>query len=141
MPKPKSVRAYTASVPALDDEHQEILNACRDLRRALRADAPLGELESIAKTLANRASDHFSREEREMRKGAYSLYPWHRRQHHAALSRANGLARQIHSGDREAARELAQFMTKWMTDHVGLADRLLSAHLRNRRREREVGVS
>ena len=135
MPKPKSVRTPAAGVPVLEDEHQAIFDACTNLRRALREDAPLRELRSIAKNLSAHAAGHFSHEEREMRKTGYSLYPWHRRQHHAALSKANALARGIDSGDREAARELLQFMTKWMTDHVGLADRLLAAHLRNRQRE------
>jgi hemerythrin len=45
------------------------------------------------------------------------------------------LERRIRRGDRDAAIELLDFLSTWLTDHIRLADRMLGAFLRNHQRE------
>jgi hemerythrin len=127
--------AHAVHVSEVDDEHQRIFRLCDDLQRALIAGAATVEVQSIVDALIIHTAQHFSHEEREMRAAGYSLYAWHRAQHHTARTRVKALERRIRRGDRDAAIELFEFLHAWLNDHVRLADRMLGAHLRNRQRE------
>jgi hemerythrin len=127
--------AHAVYIPEVDEEHQQIFRLCDDLQRAMIAGAATPEVLSIVDDLVIHAAQHFSHEEREMREAGYSLYAWHRRQHHAARTRIRLLERRVRRGDRDAAIELLEFLSGWLSDHVRLADRMLGAYLRNHQRE------
>ncbi|HLY17807.1 MAG TPA: hemerythrin family protein [Bryobacteraceae bacterium] len=121
-------------VPEIDREHQALLQLCDDLSRANRGHAPLSRVKWIAHEIADRTAAHFAHEEREMRRAPYPHFAWHRRQHHTARTALAALTGRIHQGDRHAARELLSFLPAWLNDHIAIADRMLGAHIRNRRR-------
>lgn len=127
--------SHAVHVPDVDDEHQQLFRLCNDLQRALLDGSATGEVQSMVAELVIHTAHHFSHEQREMRAAGYSLYEWHRRQHHAALTKVRAMERRIRRGDRDAAIELLNYLPAWLNDHVRLADRMLGAHLRNRQRE------
>jgi len=133
--------AHAVHVPEFDDEHRLIFRLCDDLQRAMIAGVATTEMQSIVEDLVIHTSHHLSHEEREMRASGYPLYAWHRRQHHTARSRIKILERRIRRGDRDAAIELLNFLSAWLTDHIRLADRMLGAFLRNHQRELSVHAS
>jgi len=126
--------ALTVDVPTMDEEHQQVLRLCDDLQRAMMAGAPTPDVHSVVDGLVIHVAQHFSHEERDMRRTGYAQYQWHRRQHHAASSKLRVMERRIRRGDRDAAIELLDFLSAWLADHVRLADRMLGAHLRNYQR-------
>jgi hemerythrin len=126
---------HAVRVPAVDDEHRRLFRLCADLQRAMMAGAATTEVQSIVEDLVIHVALHFSHEEREMRSAGYSLYAWHKRQHHTARSKVRLLERRIRRGDRDAALELLEFLSGWLNDHIRLADRMLGAYLRNHQRE------
>jgi hypothetical protein len=40
----------------------------------------------------------------------------------------------MEKGDSAAAGELLEFLAGWLRDHMGVADRMMGAHLRNHQR-------
>ena len=131
-------QAPDVDVPEMDADHQLLCQVCDRLREAIASDAPLGDVEPLLDELVRRTQDHFSNEEREMRECGYSHYAWHARQHRAAADKVIAFERRILNGDRQAAGELLEFLSGWLDDHIGIADRMLAAHLRNRRRAAAV---
>jgi len=126
--------AQAVHVPEVDAEHQLLFELCGRLQRASTARAPLPQMRSIVQELVTQAAVHFLHEEQEMRSAGYLHFAWHRRQHRAALARITPLERRIQSSDGEAARELLEYLSGWLNDHIGIADRMLGAYLRNRQR-------
>lgn len=126
---------HSVHVPAVDDEHRQILRLCDDLQGALMAGAATSEVQSLVDDLVIHTAQHLSHEERQMRAAGYPLYAWHHRQHHTARLRVRALERRIRRGDRDAAIELLDFLAVWLRDHIRLADRMLGAYLRNHQRE------
>src|SRR5689334_10588106 len=121
-------------VPEIDEEHAALFRLCSELESAFKDAAPAREVESLVANLKTRSQEHFAHEEREMRSGGYAHYGWHRRQHQAARAKLKLLERGARSGDREAARDAAVSLNRWLHDHIAVADRMLGAFLRNRRR-------
>lgn len=125
---------YSVHVPEIDAEHQAIFRLCREFQAVTRSGAN-AQVRASLNELAIYSLEHFWHEERQMRAADYPFYSWHRQQHHTARKRIRELQEPIRRGDREAARELLAFLRDWLHDHIRLTDRMLGAHLRNRRRE------
>ncbi|MGA2135570.1 MAG: bacteriohemerythrin [Bryobacteraceae bacterium] len=141
MPKFQWKERYAVHVAAVDDEHQMLFQLCASLESALTAGVSAGRVRSLTEDLIRHAAEHFSHEEREMRAAGYAHYAWHRRRHKTALRKVSELRARIRRGDREAADELLRFLQGWLNDHIGIADRMLGAFLRNQQRAREAQAS
>ncbi|HTQ54068.1 MAG TPA: bacteriohemerythrin [Bryobacteraceae bacterium] len=132
---------HAVHVPEVDDEHQLLFRLCRDLQVAIAAGATTAQVQPILDELIAHAAEHFSHEERQMRAAGYSHYAWHQRQHHAARAKLVWFARRIRRGNASAVRELLDFLQGWLNDHIGIADRMLGAYLRNYQRQRTARAS
>jgi hemerythrin len=132
--------SHAVHVPEVDDEHRQIFRLCDDLQRAMMAGAPTADVQAIVDELVIHTAHHFSHEERQMRAAGYTHYAWHHRLHHAARSHIKVLERRIRRGDRDAAIELLNFLSPWLSDHIRLADRMFGAYLRNHQRELSARV-
>lgn len=123
--------AHSVYLPELDAEHRAIYRLGDELHKALLAGAETAQLQPIMVSLWESAEQHFRHEERLMRAVHYSAFAWHKRQHDAARKRAKALAKRIEGGDSAAAEDLLQFLSDWLRDHMAVADRMMSAFLRN----------
>jgi hemerythrin len=64
----------------------------------------------------------------------YTALAWHKSQHDAVRKRAKSALTRMEKGDSAAAGELLEFLAGWLRDHMGVADRMMGAHLRNHQR-------
>jgi len=138
MPEFEWTRQNVVDVPDVDEEHQALFRLCADLQNAVKAGAPAAQVHSILDDLIAHTAEHFSHEERQMRTTGYSHYAWHQRQHHTARSKVTAFERRVRRGDLDAAREMLDFLHGWLKEHIGIADRMLAAHLRNHQRQLQV---
>lgn len=124
---------WTASdamwVEELDGEHKEIVAAVAGLMQATASEAM-----HAMQRLAGSVADHFAHEERLMRAARYEGMAWHKQQHDAARRRLQQFATAVARGEASAAAELTHYLTEWLRRHTRIADRMLGAFLRNRRR-------
>ncbi len=123
--------ANSVYLPELDAEHRAIYQLGDELHKALVAGAKLAQLQPILVNLLETWEQHFRHEERLMRAVHYSAFAWHKRQHDVARKSAKALSKRIEGGDLAAAEELIKFLSVWLRDHMAVADRMMSAFLRN----------
>jgi hemerythrin len=121
-------------VAEIDDEHKEIFEAVTQVHDLLTSRSPLSELRKAATRLTSRIAGHFAHEERLMAAARYCSIRWHKQAHHAARRRVKQFVVRIEEGDSQAGVELVEYLTSWLNDHTGVADRMMGAFLRNHRR-------
>jgi len=124
---------HTVFQPEFDAEHRELFRLGDELQRAVQAGAEPQTIDEAIRLLAAEIESHFAHEERLMRSSRYSGYEWHKRQHDSARQRVQALA-----AEPEA---LLRYLAGWFRDHTGVADRMMSASLRNAGRVREMAAS
>ena len=127
----KCSNALSVYLPEIDAEHRALYRLGNELHMAAMAGAEPAVLQPILANLLETAEQHFRHEERLMRAIHYTAFAWHKAQHDAARKRSRALARSIADGDPAAAGELIEFLSEWLRGHVGVADRMMSARLRN----------
>jgi hemerythrin len=71
-----------------------------------------------------------------MRASRYAEYEWHKRQHGNARRKLEALAGQLGKTGGPGFSQSLDSLAEWLTLHIGIADRMASAHLRNHVRER-----
>ena len=125
---------HAVFVPEIDAEHRNIYRAGAALDHALLAGARAPQIREMVRAAVSSIEDHFAHEERLMRAARFSGLEWHKRQHDGARKRVKAFARRLEAGEKQAAQELLDYLGPWMRDHVGLADRMMCAYLRNRQR-------
>jgi hemerythrin-like metal-binding protein len=88
--------------------------------------------------LARSLAGHLASEERMMRRVRYPGIRWHAGQHDTGRRKMAELAAAVKESSEPEILDKLNELGKWLTDHVGLADRMFAAHMRNNRRERLV---
>ena len=123
--------ALSVYLPEIDAEHRAIYRLGDELHQAVLANADQARLQPILMNLLETAEQHFRHEERLMRAIHYTAFDWHKRQHDAVRKRSRAAARRVAAGDLAAAGELVEFFSEWLHGHMAVADRMMSARLRN----------
>jgi hemerythrin len=121
-------------VTEIDDEHKEIFEVLSSLQKVLASRGPLPQVSKVIQRLVASIVGHFAHEERLMRAARYGSLRWHKKSHDAAHKRVRQFALRIEQGDNNAGLELVEYLTSWLHDHTGLADRMMGAFLRNQQR-------
>lgn len=125
-------------VPEIDSDHRKVFRDVEKARQALSNGTPASQVGFQLWRLSKSLSAHLSSEERAMRESQYEAFHWHQQQHHTGREKMARLLEVAHRHDLRKIDAALQEFTQWLRDHVGLADRMLAAHLRNDRRERLV---
>jgi hemerythrin-like metal-binding protein len=123
--------AHSVYLPEIDAEHRTIYRLGDELHKAVLAGAELAQLRPVLVNLLESQEQHFRHEERLMRAIHYEAFAWHKHQHDAVRKKSKALAKRIEAGDSAAAGELLAFLSDWLRDHLGVADRMMGARLRN----------
>ena len=123
--------AYSVYLPEIDAEHREIYRLAGDFHKALLSGADAEKLHAMLTNLLEAEEQHFRHEERLMKAMHYMGAEWHKKQHDAARKKSRELARRMAQGDAAASIDLLKFLSQWLNDHIGVADRMMGASLRN----------
>ena len=123
--------AHSVYLPEIDAEHRALYRLGDELHKAMLAGADPVHLKPVVDNLLESAEQHFRHEERLMRAIHYTSFDWHKGQHDAARKKVRALAKRIDAGDAAATGELLEFLAEWLRGHLGVADRMMGARLRN----------
>ena len=123
-------------VAGIDEEHEAIGRIVDEMAAGLCRAAPKKDLVRITRRLVDCVEKHFAHEERLMKTERYESFDWHKRQHNAARKRLREFVRPVEKGDDVAAGVMITFLSAWLEGHAGLADSMMGAFLRNRKRGR-----
>lgn len=115
--------AFEIGVPAVDDEHRDILNRLNSLR-ALVATAARAEVEASLDDLVQTVRVHFDHEEHLMATHNYAGLTTHQASHANLLSTLELIREDLGRGEAMRAGDgLAEFFTVFFSSHVPIVDR------------------
>jgi hemerythrin-like metal-binding protein len=122
---------YEVFVPEIDAEHQAIFRIGAELQQAMVAEAPTERMSEIVRGVMAAVEDHFRHEERLMRKARYLGRDWHKKQHDGVRRNLKEYAKRVAEDDRQASKEMLEYLSHWLHDHTAVTDRMMTACLRN----------
>ena len=117
--------------PKIDADHRKLFEDLEKLRRAIELGTPNGQAALHSWHLSKSFAAHLAGEERLMRRSEYPGLDWHQRQHHTGRKKLARLAGAVQAKERTVMEQALEELAEWFTDHIGLADRMFAAHLRN----------
>lgn len=122
-------------LPQLDEEHLQLIRALEELHSAIDSGARAPKIEFLLARMVEEVAAHFAHEEGLMRTSRYPEYEWHSQQHGTASRKIKTLIGQVRHTSRSSISQSLDSFAAWLKFHVGIADRMASAHLRNHARE------
>ena len=122
---------YSVYLPEIDAEHREIYRLAHEFHKALLSGKDVDHLKVLVANLMEAEEQHFRHEERLMKAMHYQGAEWHKKQHDTARKRSREMVRRLGAGDATAAVDTLKFLSQWLNDHITVADRMMSASLRN----------
>lgn len=131
-PKPP----FLTGVPAIDQQHVELLTAIQDLRRAMAERRGPAALSATLDFMINYGETHFTCEEAYMRQIAYPGLAAHRTEHAYFRAQIAALDQRLRAGDGGAALDLSALLFKWLQEHILLEDASYTEFARQQARSR-----
>ncbi|MGE5545517.1 MAG: bacteriohemerythrin [Solirubrobacterales bacterium] len=119
---------FKLGLPAMDSDHEELLELCNEFFAAAHARSGLGELCAILGRLILRTRAHFLAEERLLDRHNYPGLALHKAEHARLLTQADGLKDRFDTAESTEAvgdltLETADFLRTWLLDHIRINDR------------------
>lgn len=112
------------SVPRMDREHAEILQAAAELRFALNSSLQNTQLLTrLLDEFAEAAAGHFASEEDMMQAGGYQGWRAHASEHKRLLEQIIDVKTGFAAGAINPCGTLALFVEVWTTQHIQRSDR------------------
>jgi hemerythrin len=124
--------SFSVKVPSLDEQHQQLVGYLNELHAmVLEPPQDSNGYEPILEKLTAYADQHFSHEERLMRRCGYPDYIEHKGMHGEFLTEVRKFEDQMREGSI-VGQELLFFLQNWLISHIKGTDKeysdLLVAH-------------
>lgn len=119
---------FKLGLPAIDSDHQQLLELCNQFLEAAQAEQPIRQLAEILDRLILRTRAHFLAEERLLDRHGYPGLAIHKAEHDRLLVQAGTLKARYDDASQDAdvrhlTMETADFLQVWLLDHIRTNDR------------------
>jgi len=121
--------AYSVGHPDIDSQHKRLFQLAEQLHAAMTAGKGKQVLSTTLGNLIAYTKRHFADEELLMQSNRYPFYQQHRAEHVALTEQVVRFQRSF-EGRAAISVELMQFLSKWLTHHIGSLDKKVGDHLR-----------
>lgn len=129
-------------VPAIDDDHRELVDCYNRLFRAIFTDHDGAAARTLFEALVERTEDHFHREEILMERFGYPDLAAHKAEHQCLLVSARLLQERIlASGSLPVTCHRFAFLRSWLLNHIIGTDRALARFILQAREPAGVGTA
>ena len=119
----------TIGVDEIDDDHKKLVNLFNILNHSLTEGATTDYVEAVLEELINCTVWHFSHEERLMLKYGYDRFEDHKAEHKDLIESARELQQKFIQTGKLDEREDLEFLQRWLTEHILVADLRLGSYL------------
>ena len=110
---------FSVGVDLLDADHKTLIDMINLVANSIEVGQSTETLGEVIQLLYEYAEFHFIREEVLMEACGYSDLDEHRKTHQSLKQKVSGILDQYaENPDSVGARELLEFMTAWLTDHI-----------------------
>lgn len=119
---------YSVGDPAVDQEHQELIDLVNTAAGAILDGRPAADIERCLGDILQAISAHFAHEETQMRRAQYDQLTEHKTDHERLLDDLRDIMDQSGGYQASTADRLVAVLESWFTDHSRIHD----ARLHNR---------
>ena len=122
--------AFSVGFEPIDNQHKELVKMINGLFESSKEGAAAADktfLQTIKKA-ADYARDHFSQEDKYMVQAGFPNLSEHRKQHDDFLETVIKAMQEFETG-KTAPIELAQFLKKWLLNHIAVSDKQYAPYL------------
>lgn len=113
---------YSVGVPAVDHEHEELIDTINKLHDAMQTAADHEHVVEALGEIYAQISAHFALEEKFMRDAHYRAYPEHKLDHETLLDELRDIMDRVDDDGRYNEGELSQDLDRWFSDHFRIHD-------------------
>jgi len=118
----------------IDEDHKRLVGFVNDLSEAIERNQDEKVVGRILLELIEYTRDHFAREEKVMAAAGYPHAERHKKIHRALTRQVMVMSeRYVSEPSHEVTRELIDFLSAWLVDHIIKEDRQIGAYLRGKR--------
>ncbi len=124
--------AYAVGIPAIDNDHKNLVARLNHFFGRAQAGASVEELNSILGNLVGQTAEHFSREEWMLERVDIPDLAAHIAEHRRLTEQLRHFHESYHASDkrRELTVDMADFLSRWLIDHIVGQDVPARGHLR-----------
>lgn len=119
---------YSVGDPAIDHEHQELVELVNSAAAAILERRPGTDIDRAFGDLFRAVTSHFALEEEQMRGAAYDQLNPHKADHERLLDELRDLM-EASTRPEDAAERLTRTLEAWFSDHFRTHDARLHRHL------------
>ncbi|MCW3781165.1 hemerythrin family protein [Defluviimonas sp. D31] len=120
---------YSVGDPAVDHEHQELVELVNSAAAAILDGRPGADIDRSFGDLFRAISAHFAHEEKQMRRAEYDQYPPHKADHERLLDALRDIMDDAHDDAEAAAERLTAALEAWFVEHFRTHDARLHRKL------------
>lgn len=121
-------------VPAIDEEHRQLMEITNELYRAIKSDTDQAMLDRTFKHLKGYSEEHFNKEDAFMQRTNYPAAAEHKRHHAEFIQRLENLFVAYRGGDKTAGMDLLALLGNWWRNHMEHDDSKLAQFIRSNAR-------
>jgi hemerythrin len=121
--------SYSVGVPAVDHEHQELIDLVNQLHNALASQQPEDAVAEIFGDLFRAISSHFALEERFMREHGYDQTNQHKADHERLLDELRDIMDDYRYHEDNSGENLTASVETWFANHFKTHDARLHSRL------------
>lgn len=125
-------QTYELGIPAMDRQHQLLVQAINDLHEAMQAGQDRDAVVQTVLQLISYTKVHFESEEHLLTAKGYPEFPDHRMEHHAFVKRVLDFHNAFLDGRVVLSAEVMQFMKEWLAGHILVNDRKYANWMKER---------
>lgn len=109
---------YSVKIPAIDEQHQELVNILNRLFIAVSLREGHKVVAGILDALLVYTQTHFALEERLMRAANYTDYEHHKEEHQKLIAQLDELTRKFMADEKPIYFEMLAFLRTWLREHI-----------------------
>ncbi len=117
---------FSVKIQSIDEQHRKLFNMINDLNNAIKENNEKEKIGIILKDLISYTKSHFVFEENMMIKHDYHGYKWHKTIHDDLIFEVSKIVKRFDEGQDIVAKELLNFLLKWLVEHIGGVDKQYS---------------
>jgi hemerythrin-like metal-binding protein len=122
--------SYSVGSELMDTDHQLLVSLINQLDDAISGGHGSDVVGSVLRVLVEYTHSHFAREELLMEKGHYPNLTAHIAEHRKLTSQVSAIVeRNTHQDGLNVDRDLLNFLTAWLTNHIAGSDKDYSAYI------------
>ena len=125
----------SVGVDVIDTQHKELFETADTLLGAVERGEGFSEVTKVVAFLEEYVENHFQMEEMYMKRYTYPDYPRHKIEHTTFINDFYDLRQELDNDGvtPELTVRLADRVSDWLVNHIGLMDKALGEFLRKRR--------